>query len=311
MVWCLKFTALALVSLLFGISPFVQAKTTTQTYEDRSFELFVPDGVGVKPRPTVFVLHGGGGTGKKLNKQFSFDSWAAKDGAVLIYPDGIDGHWNDGREAKRKRHGSRPDDVTFLTGLAEQLISDGISLKEKIYVIGVSNGGMMTQRLLCDASGQFQAGASIIAGLPVPLKGCVPETPRALLMINGDNDPLMPWNGGGVGFRGKRGDVISGPASFDHWQIVNQCAGMPQVSVLPNTNKRDKTKAQTSVASKCASGNAVEMIRIKEGGHNIPGPPNMRINSRRYKRRAKMLGRYNHDFDARDKIWDFLTRAGL
>lgn len=298
--------------LAFGLASVAQAKTRTETYQGRSYELVTPGGGKIVPRPTVFVLHGGGGTAKKLHQHFSFDKLAAQDGVVLVYPDSANGNWNDGRDAGRKNlfKGAKPNDVVFLSGLADQLVKSGISQQGRIYVIGVSNGGMMTQRLFCEASEQFQAGASIIAGLPVPLKDCAPDSPRSQLLINGDNDPLMPWAGGGVGFRKQRGDVLSGLDSFAHWQRVNGCSGNVKITSMPNTNYRDGTKANKQTALGCAGG-SVEMIRVLGGGHNIPGPPTKKPGSKKYKRRAKLLGKYNHDFDARDEIWDFLTRTGL
>ena len=45
----------------------------------------------------VLVLHGGGGQGKKTNKLTGFDDVSDKYRFVVVYPDGIDKQWNDGR----------------------------------------------------------------------------------------------------------------------------------------------------------------------------------------------------------------------
>lgn len=297
-------------AIFLSINSFAKSRPVTETFGDRNYLIEIPDGDTVKPAPTIFVLHGGGGTGKKLRKHFDFRALAASAGVVLVYPDGKDGHWNDGREGGRNIFkGKAPDDVAFLSALANDLVKRGISDKSHIYVTGVSNGGMMTQRLLCEASDTFAAGASIIAGLPASLKNCKPSQPRPILLIHGDTDPLMPWSGGGVGFRKSRGLVLSGMDTLAHWQKMNGCTEEYATAKMANKNFRDETRPVKYVAS-CK--HATEMIHIKNGGHNIPMPVSEhRPKSRKYKRRKKLLGRYNHDFDSRDEIWHFFKRAGL
>ncbi|HFB54292.1 MAG TPA: hypothetical protein ENJ46_00090 [Hellea balneolensis] len=305
-------SGIALIMSVFALT--VQAKPRHVQVEGRSYDLIVPPKKFDGPRPTVFVLHGGGGTGAQIRKHFDFTSRAAKDGVVLVYPDALKKHWNDGRTGERKPPKTpKPDDVAFLTSIADRLIEDGVSAPNKIYITGVSNGGMMTQRLLCDASGVFQAGASIIANLPTTLEGCAPDVPRSILLINGDKDPLMPWNGGGVGFRHSRGLVISAARTFAHWQRLNGCEGKVSVRPMANISKKDGTYAKRLTAGDCQAGHKVEQIHVYGGGHNIPTPVFLgpKPGSRRYKRRVKLLGAYNHDFDARTQVWQFFKAEGL
>jgi len=301
---------ICLLAVSLYATSFAKSAPTIQIFKNRSYEITIPDGDTTKPAPTVFVLHGGGGTGKKLRQHFDFTRLAAEAGVVLVYPDGLDGHWNDGREDGRNVFKNEiPDDVIFLSALASDLAKRGISQEGQFYVVGVSNGGMMTQRLLCEASETFAAGASIIAGLPASLENCTPSKPRPILLINGDADPLMPWKGGGVGFRGVRGLVLSGPDTYAHWQNVNGCAKAFETIAMPNKNDSDKTRP-VKYSAKCKQ--ATEMIHIKRGGHNIPMPVSAhRPKSGKYKRRKRWLGRYNHDFDSRTEIWQFFIRAGL
>jgi polyhydroxybutyrate depolymerase len=299
-----------LATALLFINGFAKSRPTIETFENRNYEITIPGGDTKKPAPTVFVLHGGGGTGKTLRQHFDFTRLAADGGVVLVYPDGINGHWNDGRKGGRDLFkGEAPNDVTFLSALAQELVKRGIAKPGQIYVTGVSNGGMMTQRLLCEASETFTAGASIIANLPAALKSCNPSMPRPILLINGDDDPLMPWKGGGVGFWGARGLVLSGTETYAYWQNVNGCAKQYEITDMPNKNAADQSRAVKYI-TKCKQ--ATEMIHIKRGGHNIPMPiSTYRPKSRKYKRRKRLLGRYNHDFDSRSEIWEFFIRAGL
>jgi polyhydroxybutyrate depolymerase len=309
------YVLVAMTVMMFGgFAPVVDAKPVHVKIEGRSYDLIIPPKKFEGPRPTVFVLHGGGGTGSQIRKHFDFTSRAAKDGVVLVYPDGLKKHWNDGRTGERKPPKTpKPDDVAFITSIATRLIEDGVSVPGKMYVTGVSNGGMMTQRLLCDASDVFQAGVSIIANLPTTLEGCTPEAPRSILLINGDKDPLMPWNGGGVGFRHSRGLVISAERTFAHWQLISGCEGDVKVRPIANLSKKDGTYAKRRTATQCQAGREVEQIHVYGGGHNIPTPVFLgpKPGSRRYKRRVKLLGAYNHDFDARTEAWRFFKDNSL
>src|SRR5262249_56860511 len=84
-----------------------------------------------------------------------FAEAAAGHGFAGVFPDGIYRVWNDGREGGRI---SRVDDVGFLHRLVEWLVRHGVADPARVYLAGVSNGGMMTFRLLCGAAAPF-AGA--------------------------------------------------------------------------------------------------------------------------------------------------------
>jgi polyhydroxybutyrate depolymerase len=50
-------------------------------------------------RPLLFVLHGGGGTNRGMFRLTNgrFNELADRDGFFVVYPQGIDKSWNDGR----------------------------------------------------------------------------------------------------------------------------------------------------------------------------------------------------------------------
>ena len=74
------------------------------------------------------------------------------------------------------------------------------SLVDRVYVAGASNGGMMALRLACERTGRLAAVAVVIANQPWPqVERCRPTVPLPLILINGTDDPLMPWGGGPVG----------------------------------------------------------------------------------------------------------------
>jgi polyhydroxybutyrate depolymerase len=286
-------------------SPVLAENLPTPDGRIRSYTLVVPNSIKEKPAPVLFVLHGGGGSAKQIHKSLSYDALARQRGFVVVYPDGIDKHWNDGRTGSKIHlfKGKAPDDVAFLRTLAQTLIARGLADPSRIFVTGVSNGGMMTQRLMCEASDVFSGGASVIAGLPVSLNGCRPSHPRSLLLINGDHDPLMPWQGGGVGFKGRRGTVLSGPDTYSHWMKALGCTYGVFTRPTYNPNQEDNSYPVLSRTKGCKTGGQVHFIQIYGGGHNVPG---IKKKGRRGKLRKKLLGETNMDFDARIRIVDFL-----
>lgn len=303
----MKLVGLAFVLCLVFFGPACGQTLQRENGEVRSWLTFRPVNPSANVLPVLFVLHGGGGSAKGIRKNFSFDALAQQNQFMVVYPDGLEGHWNDARQGGKVKlfKNKKPDDVGFLRELAALLVANGQADAARIYVTGVSNGGMMTQRLLCEASETFAAGASIIANLPAALADCAPAQPRSILMINGDTDPLMPYNGGGVGFRQKRGMVLSTLDSLHHWAAINQCAGAPIQTALPDQNKKDGSTATKFVADACLPGRTVQLVSIIGGGHTVPTlrAPSKRV---RAKLRARILGATNRDFEAKDMVWAFL-----
>ncbi len=74
--------------------------------------------------PLVLLLHGGGGTGEGMEKLTlgGFNRLADREGFVVVYPDGIEKHWNDGRGLEAYRaHRENIDDVGFVSALIDHL----------------------------------------------------------------------------------------------------------------------------------------------------------------------------------------------
>lgn len=81
----------------------------------RTFRVYVPLSHNrTRPAPLLIALHGGGGTGTAMERLTigGLNRLAARDGFVVVYPDGVERHWNDGRgiaeyraERKHRRRG--------------------------------------------------------------------------------------------------------------------------------------------------------------------------------------------------------------
>jgi polyhydroxybutyrate depolymerase len=220
-----------------------------------------------RPGPTVMVLHGGLGSAERIIRRSGFAEAAARHGFAAVFPQGIDRQWNDGREFRKV------DDVGFLRRLAEELVDRGVTDPARLYIAGVSNGGMMTFRMLCEASDLFAGAGTIIANMPARVgEGCRPERPVPLIMFNGTADPLVPYEGGSVGFRGKLGSVWSAERTAAFLARSNGCSQQAGPKGLVDRGAgADGLEVVRLDWSDCKSRRSVTLYRVEGGGHQIFG----------------------------------------
>src|SRR5262245_49277256 len=194
--------ALTLALLSSALANEITSRTLTLGGVERDYILSSP--ASRAPRPTIFILHGGGMNAKFTQRNTGIEPLIDREGIVAVYPNAERRQWKDGRTSTALQwRGDTPEDVVFLRALAAALVRDGVADPKRTYVTGPSNGGMMTLRLVCEASDVFAGAAPMIANLPVGLADhCKPARPMPVLVINGTADPLIPYGGGPVGRRG-------------------------------------------------------------------------------------------------------------
>ncbi|HET7154869.1 MAG TPA: prolyl oligopeptidase family serine peptidase, partial [Hyphomicrobiaceae bacterium] len=154
--------------------------------------------------PTLVVLHGATISADLTARWSGFAEAAVAHGFAAVFPEGIYKLWNDARGDKL----SSSDDVGFLRRLNKELVTRGVADASRIYIAGISNGGMMTLRMLCEAPELYAGAATVIANMPAEAgASCHLTKPMPVIMFNGTADPLVPYRGGGVGLTGSRGEV--------------------------------------------------------------------------------------------------------
>lgn len=169
---------------------------------------------------------------------------------------------------------------------------------ERIYVTGASNGGMMTQRLACEATGAFAAAAAVISSMPAALD-CRPSRPFPMLFINGTDDPLMPYQGGQVHFyRRQLGEVLSTPETVAFWAANNGCNPTPE-SVLLDLDPDDGTWIALDSYSGCQAGAQVLLYTVNGGGHTWPGGSQYLPEF--------VVGKVSNDMESNQAIWGFFA----
>ena len=80
----------------------------------RTYLLYVPATLDQsKAAPLVMVFHGGFGSGSRIARHIGMNRVADREKFLVVYPDGVDRHWNDGRSTTA----SGADDVSFVLAL--------------------------------------------------------------------------------------------------------------------------------------------------------------------------------------------------
>ena len=247
------------------------------------------------PRPTVIVLHGALGSGAGTARTAGFAEAAARRNFTAVFPDGLDRQWNDGRMDGH----NGPDDIGFIRALVRRLVADGVADPHRVYLAGISNGGMMSFALACKASELFAGIGTIIANMPAGVEPCTAR-PMPVVMINGTADPMVPYRGGEVGLRGGRGLVWSAETTAAFFARRDGCDAQRMVA-LPHRDDTNGTSVTQISWQNCKVTGGVSLYRVEGGGHALPG------------RRAlapRLLGPSNFDIDSAETILTAFDRDG-
>jgi polyhydroxybutyrate depolymerase len=235
-----------------------------------------------------------------MNKLTGLNALADREGFIVVYPQGLGKHWNDGRTVNA-RATSDVDDVSFLVALAGELGGEYNVDPNRVYACGISNGAMMSFRLGADRPDVFAAVAGVVGAVTEDLAADHPlRAPIPCLFMNGTDDPLVPYEGGDITLFGfKRGAVTSTPASVEWWLRGNGAAGAtPTVTTYPDESPDDGCLA---VREEYAGpgGADVVLVRVEGGGHTWPG--GWQYLSER------IVGKTCRDIDGSAVIWAFFA----
>jgi polyhydroxybutyrate depolymerase len=223
-----------------------------------------------QPRaPTVIVLHGALISAEYTARWYGFAAAAKRHGFAAVFPRGIALQWNDGRGSWM----AGADDVGLLRRLARELASRGIADPARLYLVGVSSGGMLAFRMLCEAPELFAGAATIIASMPAAVgAGCRPKRAMPVIMFNGTADPIVPYKGGGVGLGGWQGDVWSAEGTAAFLARGNGC-GPASRTPLGGSPRPDALRI-TRLDWRCGPERGVTLYRVDGGGHQVYGHTN-------------------------------------
>jgi polyhydroxybutyrate depolymerase len=295
--------------LLAAESPYLTGTLLKDTIEyngiQRGFLIYMPDG-DISGRPVFMVLHGSRGTGKDVREQssYQFDVMADSEKFIVLYPNGYKKHWNGCRSAPQdKAHKKDIDDVGFLTALVEMCSNRWQTDSSRVYAVGFSNGGHMCFRLAIEAPDRIAAIAAVAASMPAPgwSKCSAPQKKIPVMIINGTEDPINPFEGGMVKllFLIKKGEVLSSMDSARAWLPDDDPGKNPVVEQIVDRNTSDNTHVELLTWP----GSQVRLCIIHGGGHTIPGGDQYLP--------VSLVGRTSRDINIAEEIWSFFVSKNL
>lgn len=256
---------------------------------ERTYSLTVPRRYDpAVPTPLLIVLHGQTGSGERTRAYTGFDVLADAETVLIAYPDGVGGSWNDGRPGADDL---LSDDDAFIIDMIARIGRIAHVDADRVYVAGISAGGMMAYRLACTQP-DLLAGIAVVAStLPVYVADACPADAPALpiVLFHGTDDPILPWTG-------IRETFLSAEATFAYWTERNGCTGLRRLTDQPDADPADGTRVVLTSATGCSA--PVALYAVLFGGHTWPGRTIPAIG----------LGRTAMDIDATAAIWQFLAQ---
>jgi len=217
-------------------------------------------------RPVVIVLHGHGDSAQRIRRISGMDAVADREGFFVAYPNGTGWgglpplSWNAGRCCGYAMERG-VDDVAFRRSLIQQLIQHYPIDSHRVYVAGISNGGMMAYRLGCELSESIAAIATVAGALTTA--SCSPTHPISALIIHGTADHYVRYDGGASLL--SRDARVDPPVSraVSLWVEHNGCRASPQRSA------HGPIVQETYAGGR--DGTEVILYTIDGGGHAWPG----------------------------------------
>lgn len=230
-------------------------------------------------RPLVVILHGSGASADQvLGRAFPFSPlsvWleiAERDQVVVVAPDGIKRRaqraWNDGFADVPSN--PQCDDVGFIGAVIDRVIAEDAVDPDRVYVIGVSKGGMMTYRIAAELAPRLAAFATVLAAMPRRASYQMPVAPLPAMIVAGERDPFIPYSGGKsfvtLWFTAPAMGI---EATAALWRKLAGLRGEPAVERLPAANG-DSTRAIRYTWGDDPSALQLVLMKIMGGGHAEP-----------------------------------------
>lgn len=251
------------------------------------------------PRAAVIALHGLNQSVASLRDTLRLDRTADREGFIVAYPVAIDLTWNYGRPIYKPGpmvSGQMVDDLGFVRLLIDELVSRKLADPARIYVTGVSRGGLMAFTLACVMADRIAAVAPLITGMTeYQLQDCRPARPAPIMVLAGAADRAQSFGGA----QGPLGRLMSVPDTMNFWRQQHGCTGRA-ARALPHLHADDPTRVLLVEWTGCRTGAAPQLYRVEGGGHQVPSisaGPNQDLR--------------NRDIETADEIWTFFRRFRL
>ncbi len=184
-------------------------------------------GATTKPKSLVLALHGFGGDGRQFAYYTALHN-AFPSEVVVAYPDalsptqqGLKPGWNAqfccGSGWKEKA-----DDVSFLRALIEKLVVEFDVPRDRVFMVGFSNGAFMAQRFAAENPTLVRAIAVGSGTIGTVRNSLRPTGPVPILLMHGAKDQRVRYEGG-MTPGDPEFDWIGFDGTVEAWRTANGC----------------------------------------------------------------------------------------
>lgn len=209
---------------------------------------------GRSPVSATIFFHGYGGSAANVVADTRFVDAFAREGVLLIVPDGANRTWSHVGSPSQAR-----DELAFMDAVMADAAERWPIDRHRTLVTGFSQGGSMVWDLACYRGNDYGAFAPVAGGFWQPLPAACPSGPVLLHHIHGTADTVVPMTGRAIREVYRQGDILAG---ISLWRTHNECA-----------NAAVRTSAdgglQCTVWSGCSAGGEVRLC-LHPGGHVFP-----------------------------------------
>ena len=202
----------------------------------------------LKSYPIVIALHGRGGSNTNWVQPLS--EFTNSGAFIGVYPQGHHNSWNLGQEP------SNANDAVFISNIIDTLLSYSNVDENKIFAVGNSNGSGMVN-VLGGFNKRLKAIAPVASQLTERTEIKSNTIPLSIFQVNGDQDLLIPIDGGlklGHPF-------MSASDSAKKWATHFNCNHNVAVEETEHTILH--------TYSDCDDNILIKYLVVKGAGHNI------------------------------------------
>lgn len=226
------------------------------------------------PTPVVINIHGRTGWAQQQANLSHAIAKSDSEGFVVIHPEAYTSPtaWNAGGGCCGDAYADNIDDSGFIAALIDEAAATLCVDPDRVYAMGLSNGGYLSHRLACEHGDKIAAIGPVAGVLSLP--SCAPARPMPMLIVHGTDDDL-------VGYSWET-------QTINFWVQKNGCT--------TETMTYQNGAATCVTHGGCTDGADVVMCTIDGGGHQWPGGDAI-----------PFLGMKSDDLIATDALWDFFV----
>ncbi|MCE3231889.1 MAG: phospholipase/Carboxylesterase [Rickettsiaceae bacterium] len=203
------FIIVAILSLCFNTSCLadkgkkaVSNNNSSTVYNGRSYKLHIPNSLQNEKAPLLIALHGGLGNAEFIENALGMNQVADKKGFAVAYLNGTEGRLRMMKDKRTWNAGDccgiavkeNIDDVSYIAGFINEIAKRYPVDTNRIYLMGHSNGAMMSYRFACEKPNMIAAMVSISGTLAT--NNCRNLDGLPILEIHGEQDTNVPVAGG-------------------------------------------------------------------------------------------------------------------